>query len=276
MSDVLQKSAESKNPRGHLDPAGFDQHVEFHTYLPPDDLAAVLEHFWTLSWNESGPAYKSMQVMHRPYVDLFISDGWSGIQGTFRGKRTYTAAGRGRIIGVRFLPGAFHGFWPGNMAELEDAVIGLTKVFPEIDAAFQAELLDKSDQAAIQQLLPILRARLPRSDTNVVLINQIIAATESDPNLQTVAAVAHAYGKSERWLQQLFQDYIGVGLKWLLQRQKLLAAAESIRATVRPDWTAIAYDAGYSSQQHFITDFKKVLGATPVNYRRSLVPQSQK
>jgi AraC-like DNA-binding protein len=85
-----------------------------------------------------------------------------------------------------------------------------------------------------------------------------------------VAAVAKAYGRSERWLQQLFRDYVGVGLKWLLQRHKLLAAAELIRETDRPNWAAIAYELGYSSQQHFIRDFKQVLGKTPVQYKNGI------
>jgi AraC-like DNA-binding protein len=32
----------------------------------------------------------------------------------------------------------------------------------------------------------------------------------------------------------------------------------------------MAYDLGYSSQQHFITDFKQVLGQTPVQYKKGL------
>ena len=43
-----------------------------------------------------------------------------------------------------------------------------------------------------------------------------------------------------------------------------------IRATDDPDWADIAYALGYASQQHFITDFKTVLGETPVQYKASL------
>jgi AraC-like DNA-binding protein len=82
--------------------------------------------------------------------------------------------------------------------------------------------------------------------------------------------VAKAFARSERWLQQLFRDYLGIGLKWLLQRHRLLVAAEQIRENEPPNWAEIAYDLGYSSQSHFITDFKKVLGVTPLDYRKNL------
>lgn len=270
MKDVLQKTAENQKSRGHLDPGGFDRHIQFHTFAPPTDLAPFLEHFWTLSWDETDAIYNSEQLMHRPYTDVFISKDWSGVQGTYRGKRTYIASGSGRIVGARFLPGAFHAFWKGNMTELQDDILNITQFFPEMNSDHIKHVLAQDDQTIIHQLASLLRAKSPKPDKNIALINEIIAATEHNDDLQTVSAIAEAYGKSERWLQQLFQEYVGVGLKWLLRRNKLLSAAEEIRESDQPQWTAIAYNAGYSSQQHFITDFKKVLGKTPLQYKKEL------
>jgi AraC-like DNA-binding protein len=209
-------------------------------------------------------------VMHRPYVDVFLSSQESGIQGTFRGKRTYSAAGSGRIIGVRFRPGAFHAFWRGEMADLQDKVVGLSQVFPWADAEGIKAILALDDDGAVAALVGHLLAGPPDPDETIGLINEIIGEVESDEELTTVAAVAAAYGKSERWLQQVFRDYLGINLKWLLQRKRLIAAAETIRQSDEPDWVGIAYDLGYSSQQHFITDFRTVLGETPVQYKKGL------
>lgn len=107
MKDVLQKSADNYEPRGRLDPAGFERHVSFHTYPPPDDLTPFIEHFWTIRWDEADNTYYSEEVMHRPYVDVFVSLQQFGIQGTVRGKRTYVATGSGRIIGIRFRQARF-------------------------------------------------------------------------------------------------------------------------------------------------------------------------
>jgi len=270
MNDVLQKSAGNYEPRGRLDPTGFERHVIFHTYLPPADLTPLIEHFWTLRWDQAEKTYYSEEVMHRPYVDAFFSKNESGIQGTFRGKRTYVAAGNGRIIGIRFRPGAFHALWDGSMADLQDRILDLQLVFPQIDNHYIENLLTLDDEAAVQNLLELVRAKHVQADANIELIHQIIAAIEMDESLQTVTAVAKAFARSERWLQQLFQDYLGIGLKWLLQRHRLLVAAEQVRAMKHPNWAVIAYDLGYSSQQHFITDFKQVLGKTPRQYKKEL------
>jgi AraC-like DNA-binding protein len=267
---VFQKSAEAYEPRGRLDPAGFDRHVSFHLHPPPAHLAAFLEHFWVIRWDGALGHYDSQEVMHRPYVDLFFSSQGSGIQGTFRGRRTYSAAGSGRIVGTRFRPGAFHAFWQGEMSELEDKVIDATRVFPWADRACVERVLALDDQGAVQALVELLGNQVPPPDATVDLIHQIILAVETKEELSTVAAVSHAFAKSERWLQQTFKDYLGIGLKWFLQRHRLLAAAERIRQTDSPDWAAIAYDLGYSSQQHFITSFKSVLGSTPRQYKLDL------
>lgn len=273
MNDVFQKSAATYEPRGRLDPAGFARHVRFRTYPPPADLAPFIEHCWTIRWDDVDKAYHSEEVMHRPYVDLFLSRPESGIQGTFRGKRIYVASGSGRLVGVRFLPGAFRAFWDGGIAEIQDRVMDAQQVFPQADQRFVEHVLEQDDPAAVACLQELLRVKCPQPDANIAIINAIIAASETDENLQTVAAVATAFGKSERWLQQLFRDYVGIGLKWLLQRQRLLAAVGQIRATDRPDWAALAYELGYSSQQHFITAFKQVLGKTPLQYKRDLIAQ---
>ena len=273
MKEVLQKTAENNDElHGRLDPVAFDQYIQFATHSPPADLALFIDHFWVLRWDEEGAGYTSEQVMHRPYVDIFVSSTESGIQGTFRGKRIYktTESGSGRIVGARFRPGAFHAFWDGEMADLQDKNIDITHAFPRADTQYIDRIVGLNDQAAIQELIALIRARRPQLDANIELINKIITAAENDEELLTVAAVAKASGRSERWLQQLFSDYVGVGLKWLLQRHKLLIAAQRIRENDQPDWVAIAYDSGYSSQQHFITDFKRVLDKTPLQYKKEL------
>lgn len=267
---VFQKPAEGYEPRGRLDPDGFERHVSFQTYVPPADLAPFIEHFWAIHWDEVDSTYYSEEVMHRPYIDVFVSREQSGVQGTFRGKRTYVASGSGRIVGIRFRPGAFHAFWDGTLADLQDKIIDLEQVFPQMDSRYTKHLLTLDDQTAIHELQKLARAKQPQADANIELINEIIAATETDESLQTVSSVAKAFGKSERWLQQLFLDYLGLGLKWLLQRHRLLAAARQIRETEEPNWAMMAYDLGYISQQHFITDFKQVLGKTPLQYKKEL------
>ncbi len=269
MKHVLQKSAASQEPRGRLNPTEFHEHVDFQTFAPPADLAPFIEHFWVVRTKQNNETYHSEQLMHRPCVDIFISAQQSGIQGTFCNKRLYTAAADTRIIGLRFHPGAFHAFRGGSMVDLRDAVLELAQVFPSLDTKYIQQLLAQDDQVIFAKIIEQLRMLQPEQDTNIELVRTVIDMVEANDKLQTVTGVAGAIGKSERWLQHLFQEYVGVGLKWFLQTKRLLAAAQCIRGGAE-DWAALAYDAGYSSQQHFITDFKRVIGKTPRQYKMEL------
>jgi AraC-like DNA-binding protein len=179
------------------------------------------------------------------------------------------ADGKGRIIGARFLPGAFHAFWHWSMTGLHDQRLELERVFPEADEHFIKEVLSSDDEAAIAKMVELIRTKHPVQDANIELVNKVIAIAENK-SVRTVKDVAKKMAKSERWVQQLFQEYVGVGIKWLLQRNRLLEAAEHIRQSEHPDWAKIAYELDYSSQQHFISDFKRVLGKTPRQYKREL------
>ncbi|HSW77257.1 MAG TPA: AraC family transcriptional regulator [Candidatus Chromulinivoraceae bacterium] len=181
----------------------------------------------------------------------------------------YKAADSGRIIGARLFSGAFHALWQKSLADLYNTTIPLRQVFPDVNDAFIEKLLLQPDEVAVYRLAELIQSKKPLADRNIELVDEIISAIETD-NLQDVKAVAQRFGKSERRLQQLFQEYVGIGIKWLLQRNRLIEAAVFIRDEDSPNWAALAFDLGYSSQQHFITDFKHVIGKTPIQYKKSL------
>ena len=268
--DVLQKSAVSQEPRGRLDPKDFHEHVDFQAFAPPADLAFFIEHFWVIRTKQSGKTYSSEQLMHRPYVDIFLSSEQSGIQGTFCSARRYAADAHARIIGIRFRPGSFHAFYGDKMVDLRDSIVELAQVLPSFDAKYIKQLLELDDQTIFSKLIQQLRIIRPERDANIELVCTVIDMVEVDDKLQTVTDIARAIGKNERWLQHLFQEYVGVGLKWFLQTKRLLAAAQCIRSGA-VDYAGLTYDAGYSSQQHFITDFRRVLGKTPKQYKMEVV-----
>lgn len=209
----------------------------------------------------------SGQVMHRPYVDLFVSAKASGIQGTFCRTRLYSADSNERIIGVRFRPAAFHAFYSGDMRKLSGQNKDLTVLSTLFDSAYVNHLRMLNDTEVVRKLSEALRVLQPKQSRAITLVNKIIDTIEADDTIRMVSDVAHAVGKSERWLQQLFRTYTGVRLKWFLQTKRLLTAAQYIRQNDDIDWALLAYDTGYSSQQHFITDFKRMLNKTPRQYK---------
>jgi len=61
---------------------------------------------------------------------------------------------------------------------------------------------------------------------------------------------------------------ICVSLKWVIMRARMLEALQEAYEQTSPDWVRIAADLGYSSQAHFITDFKRATGKTPATFKK--------
>nr|WP_242594970.1 helix-turn-helix domain-containing protein [Corallococcus exiguus] len=71
-------------------------------------------------------------------------------------------------------------------------------------------------------------------------------------------------------MQRLFNRYVGVNPKWVIQRYRLHEAAERLRETPPPELARLALELGYFDQAHFIRDFRRIVGCTPAGYARQV------
>jgi AraC-like DNA-binding protein len=69
----------------------------------------------------------------------------------------------------------------------------------------------------------------------------------------------------ERYLQQLFQKYIGVSPKFFARIVRFSYIFKVIKDE-DPNWADVVYEAGYYDQSHFIRNFKAFTGEDPSAY----------
>lgn len=81
--------------------------------------------------------------------------------------------------------------------------------------------------------------------------------------------MAKALGYSRAYLCARFKREAGVSLNQYVQREKVVEAKRLLRFTDQ-ELSAIAALLGFSSQSHFQTTFKQVVGETPMAYRRNI------
>ncbi len=257
--------------RGILNPDDFSSHVTLRCYKPSEDLAPYIELLFVARWDLRGKAdYVGEDVLTKPVVNLFFADGKAFFNGITPGRRSLKASGKGSYTGVKFKPGGFHAFGPHLFTNAAPASIPASDVFPKATPGFSKALLDLADdQAVVAKIETLLRTKHPKPDLKIVLINEIMKAIDAGPQTCTVAALAKQFAISERNLQRLFQEYVGTGIKWSVVRARLLAAFDEAHETVKPNWTNIAAELGYSSQSHLVNDFKKIIGVSPSHYFKS-------
>jgi AraC-like DNA-binding protein len=127
----------------------------------------------------------------------------------------------------------------------------------------------EGDDGMMQAAEAILRTRMPAVDETVDLVQRIVDRVGADRAINRVDELTVAMGLSERALQRLFSDYVGVSPKWVIRRFRLHDAASRLANDEDVNLTHLAQDLGYADQAHFTRDFKAIVGRSPSDYRRS-------
>jgi AraC-like DNA-binding protein len=259
------------DPRGVLHVRMTATSPGYGRFWPDDDLAPFVEHLWTVAWDLESPTVS--EVLAHPSVQLVLEAGSSAVAGVFTGRFSRTLEGRGRVLGVKFLPGGFRPFYDRAVSALADRRATLTEIFgPGADELERRALAAPELETAFALIQEFLRARRPLASEAIARVGGLVARAASDRGITRVAQLVELSGLGPRQLQRLFDEHVGVGPKWVIQRYRLQEAAERIAAAPEQDWADLALELGYSDQAHFVRDFRRFVGKTPAVYARSFSP----
>jgi AraC-like DNA-binding protein len=234
----------------------------------PADLAPFLDYFWVVRWDLRGQPAHEQKVLPHPNVNLVFEATGPGIFGVDHSIFTRRLSGEQKAIGIRFRPGGFRPFYGQPVAGLNDRVVPAREVFgPRAEAECAAAMApDADDHAMVAAAVRLLRGFGATPDPVVDQVAGIVDRIAADPGLRRVAALAEAAGLSERRLQRLFTEYVGVSPKWVMRRARLHEAARRADDGEAVDWATLAFDLGYADQAHLTRDFTDTIGIPPARY----------
>jgi AraC-like DNA-binding protein len=260
-------SRPTASTRGILGPEAIGRVFSLRRSPPAADLAHLVERHWVVRWDLGDrPPYRQEVVTH-PCVNLVFEPHGAGVFGVHRRRDVRLLSGHGWAVGVKFRPGGFSGFLGRPVHEITDRALPLAAVFGDAGAALTRDAAEHTGAAdKIARVEAFLRARMPRPDPEVELVQDVVADMLGVDPATTVAEIARRHAVSTRTLQRLFRRHVGVGPKWVLRRYRLQEAAEQLAAGERSDWTRLALDLGYFDHAHFIRDFRAVVGRSPAEY----------
>ncbi|MCA9978072.1 MAG: AraC family transcriptional regulator, partial [Anaerolineales bacterium] len=253
---------------GMLSAASFDDFSSLRSFLPSEELSSLISHYWIIHWNiPEGVTYRPTEVLAAPMVNIFFMQAEAFLYGLTTQTFDYEAYGSGVMAGATFTPGGFYPFWGQSMVSLPPYKSDLQEVFPEATPEFSRQLLAKEDdEAIVMGIETLIRQKHIVESPYIKTIASIINAVNFDQKLRSVEEVSKHFGMSKRSLQLLFRREVGVSLKWVIMRARMLEAIEEAYKQPKPDWVRIAVDLGYSNQAHFITDFRRATGQSPAKY----------
>jgi AraC-like DNA-binding protein len=247
---------------------------------PPPELAPYVEFFWVLVWDLRGREAHRQRVLTRPSVHMtFTGHLTSGatrarIVGVVRDEFVEEISGEGRVVGVGFRPGGFRPFLGAPLSTITGRMPSVDEVFGPAGRALGAEIFARPDPAdadeALARLESFLLARRPRvPDPQAERAARAVETIAGRPALVRVGELAEDLGIGQRSLQRLFQEYVGIGPKWVIRRYRMLEAAERAAAGTGVDWAELAAELGYADQAHFTRDFTASVGTSPARYARA-------
>lgn len=261
----------NEQPRGILYKESGVDHFSHSRFFPCEKLAFFVEHYWIVKWDLRGQEPYDQNILSHPSVHLVFEKDSTWIWGVVSGKFKRKLESKGKVLGIKFRPAAFYPFYQKSVSGFTDDKLAFTDVFDGDLEVIESDILRKEENEQMAaKAESFLMNHLPEKDPNVDRINEIIDFIKNDSSILKVEDLIAPFNVSQRTLQRLFNKYVGVSPKWIIQRYRLQEAAEKLASGVTQNWSQLALEFGYFDQSHFIKDFKQVVGRTPKDYLDNL------
>ncbi len=247
--------------------------MHYSEHRPSASLAPWVESYWVLRGRSKTP--ESVATDGRMEIILHLADpfeeltpaGWRRqprqlVSGQITRPVTVRPAGEAHTVGVRLKS------WAGS-AVLCDAASQLT------DRLVELEAVNSRLARALRPLLDLRRATPERIEARLqpcleregskldARIRSAVSYTELTEGRGAVDALRHHTGISNRQLERLFRQHVGVGPKLFARMVRFRNVLKAMSRTPKPNWAYLAADCGYADQAHLIRDFRQFAGCTP-------------
>lgn len=239
-------------------------------YPPADDLVPLVAHHWVPVWSLHEPS--TQRTLQHPSCLLVVSDAYARFYGVVRGLSTTTLEGDGWAVGTTFTAGGGRSVLGRSVASVTGRWVDLREVasldgdalVSHVRAAMADRPADPASHArAIAGVAERLRGLVVGAQGE--LVTAVVAWVRDHPEVTRVEHVAREFSLSERSLQRLVGEHVGLSPKWLVQRRRLHDAVARLKAG-ETTLAALAADLGYTDQAHLTRDFRLVTGTTPGAY----------
>jgi AraC-like DNA-binding protein len=223
-------------------------------------------------------AFWSVELADAPYrvlpdgcMDIIfkLSEGRSTVIGAMSRAKVITAIAGARSFGVRFRPGRAALFVDAAAAELCDASApldaflgGAAKLLEE--KVFGART-DRERALALAEFVCDPRSRVRAKDARVERATFLLGRGAAP----SISEVALETGVSERQLERLFAERVGVRPK-LFARVMRMQRAARLLSDRRLSGANLSALAGYADEAHLSRDFSELCGAPPSRLARDV------
>jgi len=184
------------------------------------------------------------------------------------------SVGRNIMLGFRFYPHSAAYFFDENVAAFNNEIVDARHVFgPKLQTLY-LRLLETADlNAKVAMIEDYLWSRLSvteKKHSKIKFIGDIIGHLKKSYSDDNILSISNRHNISSRHLNTLFSQYTGIPPKLFYKINRFQHSLNLVNAA-EEKLTNVAYSAGYFDQAHFIKEFKKFTGISPLQARSILV-----
>lgn len=227
-------------------------------------VSAVLAPWVECVWNlESRTPLLGHRVPPDGCLDI-IYDRASGLRviGAMTREQRFDYPDGAAIAGIRFHPGMAGRFLPLSARELTDGSILLEDLWPHRARELGRQL---DDECSIEEASEILARSLRVPDTTHDPVEHAIAAMTAARGNVDLDWIARQANLSARQFRRRCLEESGLTPKLLCRILRFRYASHLAHAAKPRNWAAVALEARYFDQAHFIRDFRQFTGVPPMS-----------
>jgi AraC-like DNA-binding protein len=252
--------------------------MNYEIIAPPKILQKYVKYFSTLDYHNDSDTPNQIKVFADRYPHLVFQhcDGNSAFSKNgdmlpiafMSGIKTipYTCDinYKHTVTTVTFFPLAIQQLFGISVGELNDELV-------DLNSFLQAELTDillnsRTHEQRIAILVNFLSRRVLQLNHFRYEMESVMLMIGDVKNETSVAKLIKHFNFSERKLERIFKESIGLTPKFYLRTKRFERSLSLIRKNEFENLSDIAYTLDFTDQSHFIKEFKEFSGYTPKAY----------
>lgn len=250
------------------------------TYTPPPALAEYINCFWSLDNISEDltelvyPNGKIQLIFHyrKPFTEI-VQSGMENTQPQYAvcGQKTsynhVRASGDSGMVAAVLRTYSASALLHIPLCELTDDTVSFTDIFRDWKSHEQGFNDCNDDRTRIGMICNFLGKRIKNiTSCHDYFVKSCVDEIRNSRGLSAPIHSMNRFGFSERSLQRIFRDHVGLSPK---RYAEIVRLENSIALFGRGrSMTDVCYEAGYYDQPHFIRSFRQYTGLSPSEFEK--------
>jgi AraC-like DNA-binding protein len=217
----------------------------------PDGFAEIIFHFGdpyriqlNSKWSRQGKSLLAAQIKGHFYLEN---------------------TGVTEIVGIKLKPAAVTHLFDMPMKGTADSVRSVAAVLGRKGLTLEKAIRSEKDNLKRIEMADTIIAGLCSQYPASHPIDRALEIIFAKKGMVAVADICKELSVGERYVEKLFQTYVGLSPKFFARIIRFSHIFQLIKDK-DPDWSAVVFEAGYYDQSHFIRNFKAFTGEDPSEY----------